>query len=154
MTVDEIVDGLNGYLQNDGTADYVALIESLGLVGEIAGLVLGILVTVIMAGLPVVIAIEICYINFPVFQSGYNNLYHRLKGKASQIFGLTIRDACKSLELATTSEMGTSVNWIYFKMKCKSIFICVFLVAMVLGPGQFILAQAWNLVNGIVATIF
>lgn len=153
MTVQDVVEGLQGYLHNDGMADYISMMEGLGLVGQIASLIVGLLVTFIIVGLPVVIAVEVCYINFPVFQSGYDNLYNRLKGKASRVFGLVIRDARKAVEDSHTTEYGTSVNWIYLKIKIKAIFICVFIVAMVLGPGQFLIAQAWNLVRGIFSSM-
>lgn len=153
MTVQDVVEGLQGYLHNDGMADYISMMEGLGLVGQIASLIVGLLVTFIIVGLPVVIAVEVCYINFPIFQQGYENLYGRLKGKANRIFGLVIRDARKAVEDSHTTEYGTSVNWIYLKLKIKSIFICVFIVAMVLGPGQFLIAQAWNLVTGILSSL-
>lgn len=153
MTVQDVVEGLNGYLQNDGMADYITMMEGLGLVGQIASLVVGLLVTFIIVGLPVVIALEVAYINFPVVQGGYEKFYTRLQGKASRIVGLVIRDARRAVELSQTSEYGTSVNWIYLRMKCKAVFICVFIVAMVLGPGQFLIAQAWNLVNGILNSL-
>lgn len=154
MTVGNIVDGMEQYLQSDGMADYISMIEGLGLVGEIAGLVIGLLVSIIMIGVPVVVAIEICYINFPLIQSGYNSLYSRLKGKPNQIFGLVIRDARRALEESKTTSYGTNVNWIYLKIKCKAIILCVFIVAMVLGPGQILLSFAYNLVKGFITWIF
>ena len=149
MSVQDIVDGISGYLPNDGMADYISMIEGLGIVGQIAALIVGLLVMVIIVGLPLVIAIEVCYINFPFIQSGCDGIYHRLRGKASRIFGLVIRDARKAVEISKTTEYGTSVNWIYLRIKIKSVFLAVFIVAMVLGPGQFLLAQAWKLVRGI-----
>ena len=154
MTVSNIVDGMSGYLENSGTADYITLIEGLGITGYIAGLIVGVLVAFIVVGLPLVIAVEVMYINFPIFQSGYENLYGRLKGKKQEILGLMVRDAQYAVKESHTNQYGTSVNWIYLKLKCKSIFICVFLVAMVLGPGQFLIGFALKLVQGIITAIF
>ena len=77
MSVQDIVDGISGYLPNDGMADYISMIEGLGIVGQIAALIVGLLVMVIIVGLPLVIAIEVCYINFPFIQSGCVGIYHR-----------------------------------------------------------------------------
>ena len=153
MTVGDIVNDISNYLSGDGMADYISMTEGLGIVGRIASLIVGLLVTVIIVGLPIVIAVEVVYINFPFVQKGYDELYNRLKGKANRIFGLMIRDAKKSLELSHTTNYGESVNLIYLKIKIKAIFICVFIVAMVLGPGQFILSQAFKLIQGIIEAL-
>ena len=145
MASQDIAEGMKEYLYNDGMADYITMIEGLGLVGQIAGLIVGILVTLIIVGLPIVIAIELCYINFPTLQSGCNNLYERLKGKPNQILGLVLRDAMLAVKLSHTSEYGKSANGIYLRLKVKAIFISLFLVALTLGPGQVLIQQAWVL---------
>lgn len=150
MDVQTIVDGIAKYLPDDGTADYITTIEVLGITGDIAGFIVGLLVAVLIAGLPIVVTLEMCYINFPIIQNGCENLYNRLRGKANRIFGLAIRDARKAVELSHTEEYGVSANWIYLKIKIKAVFLAVFIVAMVLGPGQFLLKMAWNLIQGIV----
>ena len=149
MDVQSIIDGIGEYLPNDGMVDYISMIESLGLVGEIAAIIVGLLVSAIIVGLPLVIAIEVCYINFPMIQSGCESIHNRLRGKTNRIFGLVIRDARKAVELSHTEEYGTSVNWIYLKIKIKAVFMAVFIVAMVLGPGQFLIKQAWILAESI-----
>lgn len=153
MTVTDIVTDIESYLSGDGMADYVSLIEGLGIVGRIGSIVIGILVVMIVVGMPVVVAIEVFYINFPIVQNGYDEIYHRLKGKANRIFGLVIRDARKALELSHTTKNGESVNYIYLRIKIKAVFIAVFIVAMVLGPGTFILAQALKLMQGIIEAL-
>ena len=65
MTVTDIVTDIESYLSGDGMADYVSLIEGLGIVGRIGSIVIGILVVMIVVGMPVVVAIEVFYINFP-----------------------------------------------------------------------------------------
>ena len=84
MSVQDIVDGISGYLPNDGMADYISMIEGLGIVGQIAALIVGLLVMVIIVGLPLVIAVEVCYINFPFIQSGCDGIYHRLRFQKQQ----------------------------------------------------------------------
>ena len=50
--------------------------------------------------------------------------------------------------------MGENVNWIYLKIKCKQIFLAVFIIVMVMVPGSFLLEQAFILVNGIIGWLF
>lgn len=154
MTVDDIVDGMSGYLQSDGKADYIGLIEGISLAQDVISMILGLLVMIIAIGLPFVVAVEVCYINFPLIQEQCDKLYDRLEGKANKIFGLVIRDARVSVERAHTTQMGENVNWIYLRLKCKQIFICVFILAMILMPGQFLLKQAFILMKGVVSWLF
>ncbi len=154
MTVDDIINGMQGYLSTDGEANYIALTEGTGIIGEIASAVIGVLIVIILLGLPLVIGIEVCYINFPIFQDYYERIYNRLRGKASSVFGLVVRDARMAVERSHTTENGQSANWIYLKIKCKSIFICFFIIAMVLGPGTFLIKQAFMLASGVLTALF
>lgn len=154
MTVDDIVNGMSSYLESDGKADYIGLIEGISLVQDIVSMILGLLVMIIAIGLPIIVAIEVCYINFPIIQEAYDKLYNRLEGKANKVFGLVIRDARISVERSHTTHMGENVNWIYLRIKCKQVFICVFIVAMILLPGQFLLQQAFILMKGVISWLF
>ena len=155
MSVESIIEDMQGYLYNDGMADYIQLNEGLGIVGQIASMIVGVLVTLIIVGLPIVIAIEVLYINSPWVQSGYDRLADKYnKGKVGRVLGLTIRDAKRALEESHTEQYGTSANWIYLKIKCKSVFLAVFIVAMVLGPGQFIIKICWNFIRDLVSVAF
>ena len=153
MNVNDIVDGISGYLENGGKADYIAMIEGVSIAEEIITSIAGLLVVFIMVMMPVVIGVEVCYINFPIFQDAYERLYQRLQGKPSHIFGFVIRDARMAVERSRTTEMGQSPNWLYLKIKCKAIFICFFIIYMVLGPGQFLISQAAILANGLLSQL-
>lgn len=153
MSANDIANGMGEYLQSDGTANYIMMIEGLGVTGKIAGAIIGLLVVIIMIGIPLVVSIEVCYINFPNMQLRIEKLHSRLSGKRRDIVGLVLRDANRALKEAATTSYGESVNYIYLKIKCKSIFISIFIVAMVLGPGQFLIGIALNLVKGLVSAI-
>lgn len=154
MNVDDIINDMSGYLENGGKADYIALIEGVHIVENIVSSIIGLFVAFIIIMLPVVIGVEVCYINFPIFQDAYDRIYNRLRGRPSQLFGLVIRDARSAVERSKTTEMGQSPNWIYLKIKCKAVFICFFIIAMVLGPGQFLIAQAFKLAGNIIGQLF
>lgn len=150
MSVGEIVDGITGYVQSDGGTNYIALIEGTNAVTQILISILHILAGIIIIGLPIVVAIELCYINLPLFQSKCNNLYDRLEGKPNQLYVLVIRDAMVAVERANTTEFGKNANWIYLRIKCVQIFLSVFIVAMVLGPGPILIGYALIFTKNIV----
>ena len=141
---------MTNYVQSDGGINHIALIEGTNIVIDIFVALLNIFCGVIMIGLPIVVAIEVCYINIPLFQNKCHNLYYRLEGKANQILELTIRDAMVAVERANTTEAGKNANLIYFQIKCKQIFLSVFIVAMVLGPGPILIGYAFTFAKNIV----
>ena len=73
-----------------------------------------------------------------------------LEGKANQILGIVIRDALIAIERANTTEYGKNVNTIYLRIKCKQIFLAVFIVAMVLGPGPILIGYALTFVRSLI----
>lgn len=152
MSVDDIVNGIYGYLDTNGEANYIGMLEGLGIVGEIAGAIIHILVALIIIILPITVAIEVCYINFPAFQVKYEQLYNKLV-KGQNILGLTIRDARAAVELSATTEYEKSANWIYFKRKCKIIFLSVFVISLELGPGLYIIKILFSFVQRFIGVI-
>lgn len=144
---------MSKYLDTKGKADLISLTEGLNLVRNISGKIIDILVAIIIIGLPIVIAIEVCYINFPMFENSYDKMCNRLQGKAGRILGLMIRDAQKALKDSRTTEYGVGANTIYFKIKCKAIFICVFIIGLVLGAGPVLIRWGYVLVRNIVNVV-
>lgn len=153
MTTQDIVNEISKYLDNGGNADYISLTEGLELIKNISGAIIDLLVAIIIIGLPIVVAIEVCYINFPVFQKGYDDLYNRLEGKRGKILGLLIRDATYAVKLSNTTEYGVGANTIYFKVKIKTIFICVLTIGLVLGAGPVLINWGLILIKGIMNVI-
>lgn len=150
LSVGEIVDGMTKYVQSDGGTNYIALIEGTNIVTQILIALLNVFAGMIIIGLPIVVAIELCYINLPLFQDRCNNLYHRLEGKPNQVFVLVIRDAMVAVERANTIEIGKNANWIYLRIKCVQIFLSMFIVTMVLGPGPILIGYAFTFAKNIV----
>ena len=135
MTVTDIKGGIEQFLQNDGLADLVLLHEGLGLIGKVASVILGIFVLVTVVGIPIIIAIELAYINFPILRLSTDKLYDRLKGRAGRIAGLMLRDAKQAVKESQTVHKDTSVNFLYLKIKIKAIMLCIILVAFSISGG-------------------
>ena len=150
MSVQEITDGMSKYIESDGHLNYIALIESTNTITQIFAFLITLFAGIIVIGLPIIVGIELCYINLPAIQNHYNNLYGRLEGKANQILGIVIRDALIAIERANTTEYGKNVNTIYIRIKGKQIFLAVFIVAMVLGPGPILIGYALTFVRSLI----
>ena len=152
MSVDELVKDIAGNMTNGSSADYIQLTEQLGIVGVIAEALLGLLVTIILIGIPLVVAVEVMYINFPVVQESFEKINIRTSGKINTALGLILRDARLAFKKANTVETGQSVNWIYFTIKVKAIFLAVLLAGLVLGAGpsliQLVIEVAKTFIEG------
>lgn len=149
MSVEEIVNGMTKYLDSDGI-NHIMFIEGTNIITQILAFAINLFVGVIVIGLPIIVGIELCYINLPIIQCYYNNIYGRLEGKANQVLGLVIRDAMIAMEIANTTEIGKNINFIYLKVKSKQIFISVFIVAMILGPGPILIGYALKFVGNLI----
>ena len=81
MSSEEIIEGVEQYLYSDGQAVNILLIEGLTLVSKVATTLLSILTGIIIIGLPLIVAVEIIYINFPVVQRPINTkIIYKLVG--------------------------------------------------------------------------
>lgn len=150
MTQEQIVNDMKSYLHSDVGYDYIMLIEGLGVIGKITSNILGLFIVILTLGIPLIVAIEVMYINFPIMQLKINNFYNRLEGKANKALGVVLRDAMWAVELSKTEEYGKSANLIYLRLKCKVIFLSVFLIALTIGPGHVLIIHTYNIVSGII----
>lgn len=150
MSVQEITNGMSKYLEGDGHLNYITLIEGTNTITQIFAFLITLFAGILVIGLPIIVGIELCYINLPVVQNNYNNLYNRLEGKANQVLGLVIRDALVAIERANTTEYGKNVNTIYLRIKRKQISLAVFIVAMVLGPGPILIGYSLTFVRSLI----
>lgn len=123
-----------GLMSDDGGADYLALYEGLGIAGDVISWILGILIVIVLIGLPVIVSIEVLFLNVPTFQSTIDRMMEENK-TANKIIGTCLRDAKRAIYRANTSETGQSANGIYFGIKLKTVFITFVIIGIVLGPG-------------------
>lgn len=138
MSVDEIVNDITNHLSTDGSANYIKLIESLHTIEKVSSVILGLMVVVILLGIPIVVSVELVYINFPVAQEQFEKVLIKTTGNLNKALGLVLRDAKLAVLKANTIETGNNVNIIYLKLKIKSILIAVIAAASILGAGPII----------------
>lgn len=153
MTVDNIINGIRGNLANDGSVDYIQLTERIVFAERILKTILGVLVLVVLIGLPLIIAIELVYINFPIIRESDEKLLNITRGRIKKMLELTIRDARIAVERVNTVEYGGNANWVYLKIKSRSVLIAVMAVALTIGLGtpviQFIVDMVAKILIGL-----
>lgn len=153
MSPGDVIKGMTGLMSDDGGANYAALLEGMGIAGDVLSWVLGMLVVFILLMFPIVVALEVMFMNMPIFQSSAYKLMENNK-LANKILGVCLRDAKRALILANTSQTGKSANKIYLGIKIKVIFITFFVIGIVLGPGVVILNSLIEVVQGFLDVLF
>lgn len=148
----DIIDAIQEKLFADSGTDYIYLHEGIGLTEEVLNKILGILVVFVIVGMPVVVAIELLFINIPALNYPILEAIDN-KTPLGKIFGLCLRDAKRAIVEADTVRTGESVNMVYFKIKIKSIIIAVFIVGMILGPGKMLVVFLGNRLQDILDLI-
>lgn len=160
MSIEDITTELEDRLAYNGDLNYIKLIESSGVIGRIASLILGILSMVILILVPVIVAMEVIYICFPAIREKTNEMLEKLetKGADKRLLGIAFRDAkhaISSVYCGGSLEGSTSdILWCYFKIKCKSVIFIFFILAFVLQGGAIIVNTVWNFVGNLIESIF
>lgn len=160
MSIEDITTELEDRLAYNGDLNYIKLIESSGVIGRIASLILGILSMIILILVPVIVAMEVIYICFPAIREKTNEMLEKLetKGADKRLLGIAFRDAkhaIGSVYCGGSLEGSTSdILWCYLKIKCKSVIFIFFILAFVLQGGAVIVNTVWNLVCNLIESIF
>lgn len=139
----EILEGIRSKLENDGSADYITLNESLGVIVTIGEILIGLLTGLIILSIPLMIALEVMYINFPVVHERVDQLSIRSAGW-EKTTGFVLRDAKAAVERANTIETGSSANWIYLKLKAGTLVLLGIAISLALGFGAEIIGFLWR----------
>lgn len=157
MTTGEIVQEIQDRLYYNGELNQINLIESTGLITQIAELVLGVLSLVIMILVPIVVAIEIVYISFPIIRQKTDELILKIesRGVKNNVLGFVLRDAKEAVKRANIDMVGqkTAIG-IYLGLKVRSIFMGMFILAFVIRGGSSVINFVWNLFERVISTMF
>lgn len=149
MSVDKIVNEIENQANTsvDPTTagvDSITLREVTSILTRVTSVLLGWAIAIIVIGVPIIIALEVAYITFPLVRSGMDKVAFHLdkiitKGVAKKTVEITFRDARQALLEAETKATGRSATWIYLRIKTKSVMFIVFIISLVgLGSGTFI----------------
>lgn len=150
MSVDDIVRDITGSMINDGSVDYIQMYEKLDLINTIGSLILGLMVYIIIIGVPLIVSLELLYINFPIMQTSYEKVLVRTTGHLNNVLGFVMHDAKIAVREANTINTGRDANWIYLRIKCKAIFLAVLCVTLVLGAGPLVVDIIVKIANAFI----
>lgn len=152
MSVDEIVGGITGEVSGGGV-DYLVLTEWVDTIRNIANFISGFIVYLIVIGVPLIVSIELLYINVPPLKSTIDNWLDKLeeKGIKYRASELILRDAILAVKRAATIDTGRSATAIYMQIKAKSIFLSAFIVALILGGGPYVIEIIIKIATGIIS---
>lgn len=160
MSIDELTNELERRLSYDGDLNHITLIESSGVIGRVASIILGILSLMIIILVPIIITMEVMYICFPAIREKTNELITKLetKGADKRLLGIAFRDAKHAVEqVYCHGELNGTIGdmlWVYLKIKVKSIIFIFFLLSLVLQGGGYIIDLVWNLIGNFLEHLF
>lgn len=142
----DIIEGIEQKISVPGGYDYIMMHEGLQIIDKVIGALMGILIVIAIAGIPIIVALEVMYINNPLLRNTADTITGSKK-KGVRIIALCLRDALRAIQLANTVETGKSVNEVYFGIKLKKIIIAYVIIGMALGPVNLLLAYIGKIVN-------
>jgi hypothetical protein len=107
--------------------------EGYSIVGKIASLVMGFLIVTILLLVPIIVALEVSYISFPIVRDATDSLIIKLEGKGIEKFtsGVVLRDAREAVRRADMSTTGRSPMFEYVLLKSKSMMFLMYMLAFV-----------------------
>ena len=149
MSPSDIINEMQELVIDDGGGNYVTLYEGLGIAGEVISKILGILIILELIIFPIVISLEVMYINIPMFQDSLTKAMNKNK-TANNVLGIFLRDAINAIKDADTVRTGESPNKIYLIRKSKLIFLVFLINGIILGPVTMIINWIVRIVSGIV----
>lgn len=138
--------------ENSGDYDYISFYEGLLTISTITGKVLSILVTLISILVPLMIALEICYIEFPILREAINRVLTNSGGALHGAFQFTFRDAQEAVRRASINGAAKALGE-YFKIKVRSIYLVVFVIALTLSGNGFLLKFLVKLLAPLISSI-
>lgn len=154
MTSSDLVTDIQNNIESDGSVDYIQLYTGMDQITEITGTILGILSVIVLILVPLVVVMELMYINIPTFQSLFDNGLKKLSikgyGKTQKALEFSFRDAKKAIQMANTVKTGRSVNFVYMCLKVKWLFVLMVALAMILEGGPVIVGLVFKIIKGII----
>lgn len=156
MGVEDIKEELAKRTESSGDLDYIQLREHTEIITRVVSIVLGVLLVAILIIVPLIITLEIMYICFPIIRGKMEEIIEKVedKGFLNKMAGFTLRDAKEAVLRANTVQIGEkSALWIYLGLKCKSLMVLMFIVALVIMGSSTIINFVWKLIDGLVSLV-
>jgi hypothetical protein len=156
MDIQDLVDGVRKSL-GDGSVDQLVLKESNDTILKWANVIIGLFTTIILILVPIIIALEVVYIAFPITRDKMDRFAIWVEQKAANplIAGVTLRDAREAVTRANIGAVGNrSAFWIYMTMKVKSIMFVFFLLAIIVKGSGYLFDTVIRLLGNVINQMF
>lgn len=153
MSPEDVIQGILEEIGGSAGTDYIFLIESVRAISELFDKIGGILIVVLIVMIPLLVALEVAYINFPILQDMVGRPNGTTRGQ-ERILGLVLRDAQRAIIKYEKQGRARSINAVYFGIKFKSLIIAFIIIACILGLGPYIIAIIIGIAQGIINALF
>ena len=156
MDISKLVEDLERKATSGGGSDILMESTWIEVIDRIGGFILGLLIVLLAISLPLIITLEVMYINFPAFRVEIvDKLSEKFKGNGhiQRVMKLTFHDARRALKEANTIQTGKSANLAYLFIKAKWIIIVTCSLYIYLGGIDIIIAIVFKLFSGLIDVI-
>ena len=158
-SVDEVKNDINNMLKEDFnvSADVTKASEALDGFKDTVGIIVGVLAYIVIIGMGLFTALDVCYIVIPVFRSFYTDSAesgNRITGKTGKNGEAKLRwvsdDAVYAVKVATVEEGKSPIKVYLFKRIGAYIIVAIVLFMLLTGNMQIFVNIALDLVSGII----
>lgn len=131
MDTQEIREGILEYVSGDYSVDMLMIYNTAETIGDITGIILGIIAYAIAILMTLITVVDICYITLPVFREAVKKL--RWDGTNDRGLSAISKDAFSAVEEVYTMSLEKSPLSIYIKSRLMTYVIAVFVLFIILG---------------------
>lgn len=149
MSPKDIVDKMREYTASEYKVNMDSVIIAHGVIEDILGYLLGLMVVFIISGMFIITALDICYISLPAFRIAVKN--KRWDGTTSVKFRIISKDAVNAVEMG---DIGSKQPLqIYVMSRIKTYVICAVILYIIIAGSNTIVPFMGNIVSGIVQVL-
>lgn len=149
MNPSEVIDGIRQYTNNGYGVKMDDVLVAQSVIYDVVGFLLGVLVVLIVVGMSIVTALDICYITIPAFQDTV--IHRRWDGSADPNAKVRFisHDARIAVKAAAMQETGKSALSIYLRRRVKTYCIAAVVLYLAIAGSSVIVPLITKIVSGI-----
>lgn len=154
MDLGKLIDDIERQASSNGDINYLHFNTWMNFINKVGSVVLSIIIALIVILLPIIIALEVFYISFPLFRvEVVEKKIFKGDGKVKRAVQITLHDAIKAIELANTVKTGTPALKIYMGIKFKWVLLVAMSLTVYLGGIDIIISLALELLSGLLNVV-
>lgn len=146
MSAADVIDEISKKADEESNLDHIRFIEWSREIIDYGQVILGLLVILVFILVPIVISLELVYINIPITRKVFDNIRGGNR-RVSRVAEFSLRDAVEAVEKAALGEYGSNPNMAYLIIKAKSSMTIGVMLALVLQGTSMLMGIANGLVG-------